>query len=675
VREKKQAKSTVKISEVSRFIVSIDAHPVKMNLSRKLPRLASDLLKRLKQPKSTQRKLKTEEIEDPTIDSARSEEITVHQTFIPDYCKVIHQGTKQFWRFQCNLDITVINHEGLDCLEIATFNARTNVEAPRLYVDSKLLTAKIDSKAVSTNAEGMKGAHVKLGKSYSWSRLLSSSHQDSMIQYLMNRLAMLSPSLSSESDPNEFRITLNQAYNDTIDPNTGKLDILLAEKPKTLIPFPISWKRLVPLETIQKNLQELREQTTGQVLDDYEKIEKFVSEASNQACEGGTPGIQAMNKRSSFLALFPPRTNSIAKLSPVASTTTAPPSVTSLSSVVTLSTIKKRLVGGKKEKKSVRIMVPSEEGNDEEERTITARTLNSPTLKTLMKSPIVKSSLKLPIESVSPSSNDSPVNHNSEPVAMRRSLEPIPIEVKKKTVAFNKSPEEEEEENDSPASPSSCSPFFSRSPTLRDLNSNLFFPVAEAMLFPENKKEDSPKKIEKLVPLHRAPFESAHSFYENLADEWEEEEEENDGEEEEGTSDESGEQQCPGITPRKRRIFTDPSALYSLGSLDCIKREYNQAKPEQQHQQHTVELQIEVEEDEDTITLRSSSSQSSCTDLVSKSKSTTTNKKFKKMNSKKKVIVASSIPLNRSKSSLRGIPPLPRQVTSAQLTKTASIQE
>jgi hypothetical protein len=650
-----------------------------MNLRRKLPRLASDLLKRLKQPKSTRPKGKTEEVEDPTMDSSRSEEITVHQTFIPDYCKVIHQGTKQFWRFQCNLDITLINHEGLDCLEIAAFNARTNVEAARLYVDSKLLTAKIDSKAVSTNAEGMKGAHVKLGKSYSWSRLLSSSHQDSMIQYLMNRLAMLSPSLSSESDPNEFRITLNQAYNDTIDPNTGKLDILLVEKPKTLIPFPISWKRLVPLETIEKNLQELRDQTTGQVLDDYEKIQKFVSEASNQACEGGTPGIQTMNKRSSFLALFPPRTNSVAKLSPVASSITTTNPSPSLSSVVTLSTMKKRLVGGKKEKKSVRIIVPSEdeERNDEEERTVTTKALNTPTLKTLMKSPIVKSALKLPIgEPVSPTTNDSPVNNNTVLVAMRRrrSLEPIPIEVKKKTVAFNKSPEKEKEEDESSSSSSPCSSFFSRSPTLRDLNSNSFFPVAEPMLFPENKKEDSPKKIEKLVPLHRAPFESAHSFYENLADEEEEEEQE---EEEERTSDESGEQQYPGISPRKRRIFTDSTALYSLGSLDCTKREYNEVQPEKQPQRHTVELQLEVEEDEDTITLRSSSSQSS-SDCPPKSKisATIANKKFKKTNSKKKVTAASSsIPLNRSKSSLRGIPPLPRQATASQLTKTASIQE
>jgi hypothetical protein len=652
-----------------------------MNLSRKLPRLASDLLKRFKQPKSTLRKVKTEAVEDLTIGSSRSEETTVHQAFIPDYCTVIHQGTKQFWRFQCNLDITVINHEGLDCLEIAAFNARTNVEAPRLYVDSKLLTAKIDSKAVSTNAEGMKVAHVKLGKSYSWSRLLSSSLQDLMIQYLMNRLAMLSPPLSSESDPNEFRITLNQAYNDTIDPNTGKLDILLTERPKTLIPFPISWKRLVPLETIEKNLQELREQTTGQVLDDYEKIQKFVSEASNQACEGGTPGIQAMNKRRSFLALFPPRTSSTTKLSPVATdtATTAPTAVTSLSSVVILSAIKKRLVGGKKEKKSVRFVVPldQEEGNEEEKTAV----INTPTLKMLVKSPIVKSSLKVATEPSSQSSNDSPVNKGT--AMRRRSLEPIPVELKTTAVTFNKSPKEAEQEKqvEESSSSSPCSPFFSRSPTLRDLNSNLFFPVAEPMLFPENKKVDSPKKIEKLVPLHRAPFESAHSFYENLADEWEEEENEEEEEklvgEEEGPIDEC----YSGISPRKRRIFTDSAALYSLGSLDCTSRisHAQQQPPQSPPSQQQDEEALTVEEDEDTITLRSSSSQSSYSadnrPKVKNQSTTTTNKKLKKTNSKKKVSMAASLPLNRSKSSLRGMPPLPRPATASQLTKTASIQE
>jgi hypothetical protein len=59
--------------------------------------------------------------------------------------KILMEGSKTFWRQRCNLDILIVSHPGQKCIEVAAYNAVIGVEAPRIYISSVLLDAKINS--------------------------------------------------------------------------------------------------------------------------------------------------------------------------------------------------------------------------------------------------------------------------------------------------------------------------------------------------------------------------------------------------------------------------------------------------------------------------------------------------------------------------------------------------
>jgi hypothetical protein len=61
-----------------------------------------------------------------------------------DYVMLM-EGSKTFWRGGICLDIIIVSHPGQKCLEVVAYNAEIGVEAPRLYISSVLLDAKINT--------------------------------------------------------------------------------------------------------------------------------------------------------------------------------------------------------------------------------------------------------------------------------------------------------------------------------------------------------------------------------------------------------------------------------------------------------------------------------------------------------------------------------------------------
>lgn len=57
---------------------------------------------------------------------------------------VVFQGVKFFWRTRNTIDIMVVEHADLHITEIVAYDPAIDREAPRIYVDSDILLAKLD---------------------------------------------------------------------------------------------------------------------------------------------------------------------------------------------------------------------------------------------------------------------------------------------------------------------------------------------------------------------------------------------------------------------------------------------------------------------------------------------------------------------------------------------------
>jgi hypothetical protein len=183
---------------------------------------------------------------------------------------VIYKGTKYFWRTRCNLDITIIDHVAFHCVEVIAYNARTDQEAPRIYLDSQVLLGKADEKELVDKAEVEKENCLRTRKSFIWETLLAESQQNFIIQYILARLNMT-------AEGNEFDIYLNQLYSDQIDVTTGKLDTI-CQKPLALMPHPNQTKKFIPLDELKKGLEDLHQERTI-VGTQFAAVQKLMTEA------------------------------------------------------------------------------------------------------------------------------------------------------------------------------------------------------------------------------------------------------------------------------------------------------------------------------------------------------------------------------------------------------------
>jgi hypothetical protein len=61
-----------------------------------------------------------------------------------DDFEVLMDGSKRFWKLSLSLDILIVSHPGQKCIELVAYNAENGVEAPRLYISSVLLAAKVN---------------------------------------------------------------------------------------------------------------------------------------------------------------------------------------------------------------------------------------------------------------------------------------------------------------------------------------------------------------------------------------------------------------------------------------------------------------------------------------------------------------------------------------------------
>lgn len=73
---------------------------------------------------------------------------------------VIYQGSKYFWKTRNTIDVAVVKHGNGNVVEIIAYEPSLDVEAPRIYMDSKVLSTKLDQEAIAAKMSLAKQSNV-----------------------------------------------------------------------------------------------------------------------------------------------------------------------------------------------------------------------------------------------------------------------------------------------------------------------------------------------------------------------------------------------------------------------------------------------------------------------------------------------------------------------------------
>ena len=79
---------------------------------------------------------------------------------------VIFDGAKFFWRTRNNVDILIVEHKAHEIFELIFYAPSFNVEAPRIYIDSKILMTKVDNDGIEAKLSFAKGNGVPLTEKF-----------------------------------------------------------------------------------------------------------------------------------------------------------------------------------------------------------------------------------------------------------------------------------------------------------------------------------------------------------------------------------------------------------------------------------------------------------------------------------------------------------------------------
>ena len=79
---------------------------------------------------------------------------------------VVFDGAKFFWRTRNTVDILIIEHKALEIFELIVYDPSFDVEAPRIYFDSKTLMSKVDNEEIESKLSFAKRNGVPLTENF-----------------------------------------------------------------------------------------------------------------------------------------------------------------------------------------------------------------------------------------------------------------------------------------------------------------------------------------------------------------------------------------------------------------------------------------------------------------------------------------------------------------------------
>ena len=150
---------------------------------------------------------------------------------MPDTGKssVVFQGSKFFWRTRNSIDVTIVQHDKANIIEIIAYEPSIDVEAERIYLNSTVLNDRLDHVEIEAKFSFAKQNNVPISTAF-----ITSVTNHAITDYILTRL-LISKFSKEES---QFEIKLEFSSRDT-DPALGgqPLDGLFCGKAEELNPF------------------------------------------------------------------------------------------------------------------------------------------------------------------------------------------------------------------------------------------------------------------------------------------------------------------------------------------------------------------------------------------------------------------------------------------------------
>ena len=142
---------------------------------------------------------------------------------------VVYQGSKYFWKTRNTIDVILVKHKIENVIEVIAYEPALDVEAPRLYMDSKILSFKLDQEAIAAKMSLAKQNNVPHTEQF-----VEGIVNGAISEFILNRLFI---KLFSKEE-RIFEIQLQFTLSDMEDASGADfIDKLLCDKPASLCPY------------------------------------------------------------------------------------------------------------------------------------------------------------------------------------------------------------------------------------------------------------------------------------------------------------------------------------------------------------------------------------------------------------------------------------------------------
>ena len=141
--------------------------------------------------------------------------------------EIIHQGVKFYWRTRNTIDITVVEHAQQNAIEVIAYEPAFDYEAPRIYLDAKILLSKIDHDEIESKLSFAKRNNVPIT-----AKMLATLTMKGKSDYILNRLSI------SEFEPVAKTMKVEISFNSGDRGDCINIDtIMVVQKPAELVEF------------------------------------------------------------------------------------------------------------------------------------------------------------------------------------------------------------------------------------------------------------------------------------------------------------------------------------------------------------------------------------------------------------------------------------------------------
>jgi hypothetical protein len=147
--------------------------------------------------------------------------------------ELIYSGAKKFEKFQKKIDILLVNHEGLSCIEMIVLGIRSGSKISRLYLNSAALVTMINIEHFNHTLDMKQNSAQKLNILYNPGLEMKKLALSIITTVLVECLRIVPSVYVSEFDLC-FELNGRRSY---LEENIG---FEFAIKPHGLIPFPVA---------------------------------------------------------------------------------------------------------------------------------------------------------------------------------------------------------------------------------------------------------------------------------------------------------------------------------------------------------------------------------------------------------------------------------------------------